>query len=275
MPRPQNRSDLTTKIHLDNGSPLPLYEQLKLAILEAVQRGRITPNQRLPSENTLSRKLKISRMSVHRAYQELAQQGILFARPGKGTYLGTLPVQQDLTDLAGFTADLESKGRKVQSRILEARILAASSLLAEQMEIPVGEEVVLLDRVRMVDGQPLAREKVFLPHRLLPGLLNHDLEHGSLFKTLREFYGRDPHHAEETMAVSIADREISRFLEIKIGDPIFYMERTTRLADQRIIEYGLSWRRGDRCRYRVQIGERPVFTMDLQAVDTSSVPALG
>lgn len=275
MPQIHYNLSLINKLHLDSTSPLPLYQQLKTAILEAIQSGELVPNQRLPSENVLSRKLKISRMSVHRAYQELAREGALFPRPGKGTFVAVQDVHQDLGDLSGFTADLEAQGRQVTSRVLEAQVLGAPSDLAERMEVPAEEEVVLLDRVRLVDGYPVARERVFLPHRLVPGLLDHDFERGSLFKTLRQFYGRDPHHAEETMAAITADREIAEILEIKPGDPIFYMERTTRLADNRVIEYGLSWRRGDRCRYRVQIGQRPVFVLDLQAAGTPLPQASG
>lgn len=260
----------------DRDGPVPLFEQLKGAILRAIEEGRLGPNDRLPSEQELSLKLGISRMTIHRAFLDLVHQGLLFTRPGKGTFVQGRKVEQLLTDLQGFSADIHAQGRRISSRILEAAIQVATPELINRMELDRGDEVVLLDRIRLVDDEPVARERVYLPHRLVPGLLQHDLERGSLFQTLRNLYGRGPHHAEETLTVIRADREIAQLLEISPGDPIFYMERTTWLADHRVIEYGLSWRRGDRCRYRVHIGNRPpVFTLDVQSLDATMAPASG
>src|SRR5436190_15409817 len=75
-------------------SRTPIYRQLVAQIREAVARGRLKPEERLPSVRDLSRQLVINPNTVARVYTELEREGILNTRPGLGVF-----VAQPKTDL--------------------------------------------------------------------------------------------------------------------------------------------------------------------------------
>ena len=72
---------------IDSASRVPIYRQLAQQIREAVARGRLTAEQRLPSVRDLSRQLVINPNTVARVYTELERDGVLNTRPGLGVFV--------------------------------------------------------------------------------------------------------------------------------------------------------------------------------------------
>lgn len=75
------------KIILINGSPVPLYEQIKNAIKENILKNKVSEGQQLPSVRTLSKDLKVSILTVKKAYDELEEEGFVESRQGLGTFV--------------------------------------------------------------------------------------------------------------------------------------------------------------------------------------------
>lgn len=75
------------EIYLDEGSALPVYEQLREQILHAIARGRLRRGEQLPAVRELASALKINPNTVNRAYSELERDGTLRAQRGIGTFV--------------------------------------------------------------------------------------------------------------------------------------------------------------------------------------------
>ncbi len=74
-------------IYLDRTSMTPLYQQLTEKVRSAVLKGRLKPNQKLPSSRSLAKSLNISRSTVTQSYEQLESEGYLQTRCGSGTYI--------------------------------------------------------------------------------------------------------------------------------------------------------------------------------------------
>jgi GntR family transcriptional regulator len=83
---------------IDSASRSPIYRQLAQQIREAVARGRLAPEARLPSVRDLSRQLVINPNTVARVYTELEREGVLNTRPGLGVFVAQ--PRNDLTKRA-------------------------------------------------------------------------------------------------------------------------------------------------------------------------------
>ncbi len=75
------------EFQIDPASRTPIYRQLIEQIREAVARGRLSPEQKLPSVRELSRELLINPNTVVRAYAELEQDGAIVMRQGLGAFV--------------------------------------------------------------------------------------------------------------------------------------------------------------------------------------------
>jgi len=74
-------------IILSNSSTLPIYEQIKVAIKEAIFSNELKEEEMLPSVRAMANELKISFLTVKRAYDELEQEEYIKTLPGKGSYV--------------------------------------------------------------------------------------------------------------------------------------------------------------------------------------------
>ena len=72
---------------IDPASRLPIYRQLRNQFREAAARGKLQPDQRLPSVRELSRTLVVNPNTVARVYTELEREGLLNTRPGLGVFV--------------------------------------------------------------------------------------------------------------------------------------------------------------------------------------------
>jgi GntR family transcriptional regulator len=124
------------EFRIEPASRVPIYRQLVAQIREAIARGRLSPDQRLPSVRDLSRQLVINPNTVARVYTELERDGMLNTRPGLGVF-----VAQPKTDLT----------KRVRKERLTALV---DNLLTEAVHLGfAGDEVMALLSERMTKFQ--------------------------------------------------------------------------------------------------------------------------
>ena len=75
------------EFRIDPSSRLPIYRQLRNQFREAVARGKLRPEERLPSVRELSRTLVVNPNTIARVYTELEREGLLNTRPGRGVFV--------------------------------------------------------------------------------------------------------------------------------------------------------------------------------------------
>ena len=74
-------------IIINNGSMQPIYEQVVEQIKAEIIKGQMKPDEMLPSVRTLSKDLRISALTVKKAYDALEQEGFVVTVHGKGSFI--------------------------------------------------------------------------------------------------------------------------------------------------------------------------------------------
>ena len=240
-------------LQVDRSSPVPIYHQIKEKIIDAIAEEVLYEGDPIPSERELVKHLNVSRMTVRRALNELSLSGELLTRPGKGTYVHGRKVQQRLAHLAGLSADMAQGGHITTSSVLRAEIVSADGKIAERLQLQSGQSVVVLERLRFVDGEPTCWERAYLPEQLCPALLRFDFTQRSLYDVLQKDYGLKLHHGWQSMEAVPSNWREQQLLHIPEGAPVFLAERIVLTEAERVIEYSKSSFRGDRYRYEVQL----------------------
>lgn len=104
------------RIIINTSSMVPLYEQITDQIKALIREGELKENDNLPSVRALSKELKISALTVKKAYDSLEEEGFTATIHGKGTYVTAVNRQLLLEEQKKeLEADLEqavSKGRR-------------------------------------------------------------------------------------------------------------------------------------------------------------------
>jgi GntR family transcriptional regulator len=243
-------------MRLEREAPDPLYVQLKDSLAAEIRSGRYRAHTRLPSERELSDRFHVSRMTVRQSLLELARDGVIYTRVGKGTFVAEPKIDQQLRALTGFTQDMRARGEAAKSCVLEAAVLPASHEQAAALRLMPQAEVVKLARLRVAEDMPLALETAYLPFALCPNLLLHDFAVESLYEVLETEYHLTLVGAEQTIEAGLADAREAELLEMVLPAAVLRIRRLTYAADGTPVEYVQSAYRGDRYKFRSTLQAR-------------------
>jgi len=242
----------TGKGRLIRRGPVPLYSQVKELLRERIARLRGGEHEQLPSERELARDLNISRMTVRQAVRDLIAEGAVYTAPGRGTFLATEEVTQQLGGLTSFSQEMTKRGLVPSSRLLEAESVTDHEIAA-RLRVQPDEPIARIRRLRLANGEPMALETTHLPLSLCPGLLSMDLERGSLYELLQRVFRLRFGTASQTITAEAARPATARLLGLTDGEPVLVMERSSELDNGRPFEYVLSWYRADRYHFAVRL----------------------
>lgn len=233
---------------LDRQSAVPLYYQIQQFVLEQIHSGVFRPGEAISSEQEISARMRVSRMTVRQALKSLCSQGVLYSQRGKGTFVSATKLEKNFRNVLSFSEEMRSSGTRPSSKVLSFDLAQADRETAEALKIKAGEQVISLRRLRLADEVPMAIEWSHLPVSFCPDLLKAFDPRSSLYQTLAERYGIHIAVTEEVAEAAAANVEESRLLKIGKGSPVFHFVRTSYLRDGKPVEYVNSTYRGDRYR---------------------------
>ncbi|HET7376906.1 MAG TPA: GntR family transcriptional regulator, partial [Anaerolineae bacterium] len=169
-------------------SPLPLHQQLKAVIEDRIATSEWLPGTQVPSERELCEQFKISRITVRHAISALVMEGRLTRTQGRGTFVAYPRIQQQLTNLTGFTQDMQARGKRPGAHVLQLELIDALPKIVRALQLHNGDKVILIKRLRLADGEPVAVETDYLPDAMCHGLIKENLNGRSLYDILIKNY---------------------------------------------------------------------------------------
>ena len=110
-----------------------LYAKLESILASEINDGTLAVGDQLPTEDELIRRFDVSRITVRRATQNLVARGLVEIRRGKGTFVASPKITQELTELTGFVEDMKALGRNPSARLLEKTVVAADKTVADHL----------------------------------------------------------------------------------------------------------------------------------------------
>ena len=227
---------------LDDNSPIPLYYQLENIIKKRIEEGIYKVDEKIPSERKLSEELDISRMTISKAINNLVEEGVLYRKRGKGTFVSKNKIDF-FPGLMGFTEIMENKGMKPTSKVISQSVIMPDKHLCEKLQISENEKVIFTQRLRLADNEIINLEKSYVPYSLCPKLLEADLSVESIYKLLTN-EGYKLSKAEQEVQAILSNNELSELLQINVDEPILKRKRITYSKDTPI-EYSFNYYRGD------------------------------
>ena len=248
-------------VPLDKNSFEPLYFQMQSQLEQKIRSGQLAVHDPLPGEAELSRIFGVSRMTSRQALQGLTTDGFAYRERGRGTFVCAAKVEKHIAHLLGFSAEMRLLGLKASTKVLATATGNAATQIAANLHVPPQSPVMMLHRLRLANGEPIAIEQVWIPLTRFPGIDKIDFARRSLYETLKERFGVKIGSANETIEARGANKEELALLEIAPPSSLLVVSRTLLDGDGRPVELAHSLYRGDRYRAVLTI---PAMGLDMQ-----------
>ena len=236
---------------LDRNSPIPLYYQLKELIVELIENGSFRSGTPLPTEARLTEVYQISRVTVRHAMDELEHDGIIYRIAGKGTFIIRNKVKGELSRMTSFSEDMQALGDSVSSKILEFKEIPPPPSIAERMSISVNTRLIYINRLRLVEGLPIAINISYLHLPIGISITRTELEQTGSLWSLLESKGLPLRVVKRTIEAIAADSERARLLSMPAGAPLLLVEGITYTDAHFPVEFHQVINRGDRYKYSI------------------------
>jgi GntR family transcriptional regulator len=241
-------------LSIDRQSVVPLYHQIQQHLLEKIRSGRLKPGKPLPSEEVISKRLRVSRMTARQALKSLCSLGVAYSQRGKGTFVSELKLEKNFRQVLSFSEEMEARGSRPHSKLISSEVVLAGEKAAEALRVSPEEKLFRIRRVRVADSLPMGVETTCLPVWMCPDLLEKFDPRTSLYRTLSQVYGIHLAQADEVVEAGLASSEDARLLRIPKGSPVFLFTRTAYVGDGQAVEYVESTFRGDRYKITNRLG---------------------
>ena len=230
-----------------------LYAQIKDILRTRILDGTYGPLSQMPSEHALCAMFGVSRITVRQALGDLQKEGLIFKLHGKGTFVSKPKAFQNVSSLQGFAEAMSSMGYEIVNRLRGVRTVEADQRVAARLGLEANASVTEINRVRLLNREPVSLEITWLPHELGARVANADLVTRDIFLILENDCNVPLGHADIAIDAVLADDDLVDALGVEEGSPVLRVDRLTHDAAGKPIDYEHLYFRGDAFQYRFRI----------------------
>ena len=239
--------------HLDEASSTPLYHQIYTLIRQEILDGKVPVHSRLPAEQELVQRLGVSRITVKRAFNELAVAGLVRRYRGRGTvvsYDASVPTVKG--GFENFFSGLKKMGLETEVQLLDCEMVTPSPAIAEALQVARGASVQRIVRLRRLAEEPFSYLVTYVPEDIADNYNEDELASASLIELL-ERAGHRPSEATQTITAVPAEAAVAAVLGVSTGSPLLRIHRIMKDKKGRPVQDITASYRADRYQYEMKL----------------------
>ena len=200
----------------------PIAKQVRDILRERILQREYDVDQRLPSEESLSVQLDVSRATIRTALASLAAERLVTRRQGDGTYINkhVIEINTRFEGIWEFTQLIENSGRTPVIKVLNNGLRPAEAHEADALGIPEDTIVLSLERLFLADNTPVIYSINVLPQSIIKKPFPLDALTMPILRFLEKYCGQQYAYAVADISASVADYAIDQLLHVGVGKPL-------------------------------------------------------
>jgi len=229
----------------------PVYLQIAESLRKRIDEQTYALGDRLPTEAKLAAEFGVNRHTLRQAVAVLRQEGVLKVEQGRGTFVAARPIRYPIGNRVRYNEALKAQGITANSEIIKHGAVPADAASAAALAVEPGTLVAFLQRLSTANEVPICLSSGYFPLHRFPDLLSDSSletlkKTGSISRWLREQYGCDHIRRETVASARLVRAPHAQLLSLPLNQPILRVESINVDQSGQVIEYGVTWFRGDR-----------------------------
>lgn len=240
---------------------IPLHKQISDWLKQQIENGTLKEDEKLPSENELSAKFDVSRVTVRRALQTLENEQLIYRCQGLGSFVTDQRTHQSFSILNDFSEELEGSGMQASSKLISfgQQDIGDRNDILSYLDIENKKNVVQLERVRLGDGDPIAYDITWMPMFYGQLIEGYDLEETTIFQILENEFDIPIQKGCYRIEASLADEKLAKYLKVDQQTPLLLMNRISYTIGEKPVYYQKRYYRNDKMVFEL-MAERKTTT---------------
>ncbi|MEI4472307.1 GntR family transcriptional regulator [Frigidibacter sp. MR17.24] len=236
---------------------LPLYQTLHSQLRTRIRDGHYPPGAVLPGEVELARQFGVSRMTMRKAMDQLAEDGLIARAKGRGSVvLEGRAVEPVRAEVSGLVENLLVLGLRTQVQVLHFAFETPPARIRREMGLPEGRQALHTVRLRHYKDKPFSYSIAWIPEDYGQTFARADLAQKSLTQLLRSAGVRACKAHQRVFATS-ADQTTGPLLGLPAGHPVLGIERRVEDDLGRVVEHLQVFYHPDRYEFEISMHSDP------------------
>jgi GntR family transcriptional regulator, phosphonate transport system regulatory protein len=203
--------------------------------------GKLTRGEKLPGEIALAARFAANRHTVRRALAVLAEEGVVRAEQGRGTFVDSAKrMSYRIGKRTRFSEGLAGQAQKIRGELLSTKLENATAEISRGLNLRSGARVVRLETLSFADGSPLSRSTSWFAYARFPEIASAFAELGSITLALKRFGVADYSRATTRISARHATPDEARSLQLAPGAVMLVSEAIDADEAGQPIQYALS-----------------------------------
>lgn len=243
----------STCIMTDKSNGIPLHEQISGWIKDQIEKGVFGADAKLPSENELTDRFDVSRVTVRRALKTLEEEHFIYRCQGLGSFVKDNRTRQNFMDLTDFSEDMRKAGLSGSSKVINQEIIDCPAYIASILNISEGQKVMKLDRLRLGNDEPISFDITWIPIFYAQLIQSHNLTQRTIYDILENEYQIPIERGCYRIEAEKADEYLSTHLQVDEGDALLLIDRLTFTLGSKQVYYQKRYNRTDKMVYEMMV----------------------
>ena len=222
---------------IDTASAIPLYYQVEADLRVLLNSERVSPGDLLPTELELAEAYGVGRHTIRTALSRLVNDDLIIRKAGHGTVVKGREDRREFSLARSFTHQMAQIGLRATSLVKhkESRLVQAED--PSTLSGKLGVRCLILDRLRMGNGEPIGLQRSYVVLEHCPGLERVDFNCHSLYDVLSNQYHLIITEITQHVSAAIADKRQAELLHVEPHAPLLVVNTSAFLDNGDIIEF--------------------------------------
>ena len=238
---------------------LPQYRQVADTLRRRIREGAYRAGETLPSAAELERVFSVSNITIRKACEVLAREGLIEGRRGIGTVVTGRPTPSEIEiKLSGNFAEwldtASAETQKIEQEVLHIAVAPSPRSVSERFALPGHTPLWTMRRLRRIGGEAISLHVNYGLEKDFGFVRPETMDRARSFvDVMRKDCGFVLSQVDQHVAATTADRDLTGQLGVAYGAPLFMVENTYATTENKVVAVSHLFLRGDRYAYRASI----------------------
>lgn len=240
-------------------APIPKYLMIR-SILESRLERHYAAGDRIPTEAEFGEEFQVSRITIQQALALMERDGLVSRERGRGTFYRGPNSRLREAKPSQLLESLIRNEPNGFAKVISTATVLASPRIIKHLRLPSGSSVVAIDRVGVIDDQPILYISAYLPVDIGSRILENMklLTKFTLGELVTKVCCLKIGSVVQTIAATLADPAFAKHLGVETGAPVLEGERTYSDESGRPVVFSDAFYRADRYRFVVNVNPSQV-----------------
>ncbi len=231
---------------INKNSFTPPFYQLAKILEQKIFSGDFKPGDPLPSETDLGHEYELSRTTVRKCLNILAERGLINAQQGRGTFVTRQSLDRVTFTMEEFNVVMENQGKEPGYKLVFARFIKKLPEFLIKLGMTTDQRILYYCRLLMADNEPIAVEHKYIRHTVGKPVLENELQYKAFAEVIMTHTNNLPIKSRMELTAARTEEFEANLLKVPLGFPVLQLQQTLyTIDDNSPVGVGLFYYRGD------------------------------